>query len=69
MAKVGTSNPDRTISLKGCSAQLKINIKHNGPAMLAASYSHVSDYLPGTFYQIKHLFLGFIGDPAGQFQA
>ena len=27
MVKVGTSNSDRTISLKGCSAQLKIIIK------------------------------------------
>jgi hypothetical protein len=27
VAKAGTSNPDRTISLKGCRAQLKINIE------------------------------------------
>jgi hypothetical protein len=28
VAKVGTSNPDRTISLKGCSVSLKIIIKN-----------------------------------------
>jgi len=28
VAKVGTANPDRTISLKGCSAELKINLKN-----------------------------------------
>jgi hypothetical protein len=30
VAKVGTSNPDRAVSLKGCSAQLKNNNNPNG---------------------------------------